>query len=153
MLAMTQPAPSTTTPVSHGRSLALVVAVCVVGLGLAVAAGWLIGGQELAMAAGAGMLAAAVGGLAAWAVVALTATPNSPVMAAPMLGLMVRLVVTGMGVALFVMGMGLDRRPVLFAALFGYITLMAMETILLYRFASCDRPNARSAPAESVSLD
>lgn len=139
--------------VSHGKSLALILLISVVCSVLAFGVGWLQGGQLVAMAALVGMLSAATGGLVAWAVVALLAGANSAVMAVPMLGLMVRVVVTGAGVALAVTGFGFEKRPVLFAALFGYLVLMAMETILLYRFASPDRNAARSMPAESVSQD
>ena len=139
--------------VPHGKSLALILAASVVCSGLSFGVGWLVGEQSVAVAALVGAVAAAAGGLVAWAVVALMAGPSAAVSAVPMLGLMVRLGVTGAGVGLVVLGLGFEKRPVLFAALFGYIVLMALETILLYRFASCDRSDARSVPAESVSQD
>jgi len=141
------------TALPHGKLLALIVVICVVCSAAAFGAGWVSGGQLIANAALVGMAAAAAGGLVAWAVVALLSGPGASVMAAPMLGLMVRLVVTGAGVGLAVLGFGFEKRPVLFAALFGYLVLMATETILLYRFASSDRPEARSMPAESANLD
>lgn len=141
------------TSVSHSKSLVLILVVCLVCLGLAIAVGFGVGGQAMAAQAGAGMLAAAVGGLVAWAVVAFLVGPNSAVMAVPMLGLMVRLFVTAAGVGFLVMGFGFEKRPVLFAALFGYLVLMATETILLYRFASSSRPVERPMPAESANQD
>ncbi|MBX2852246.1 MAG: hypothetical protein KTR15_10920 [Phycisphaeraceae bacterium] len=145
--------PASPTQVPHGKSLALIIAAGVVCAGLSFGVGWLVGQQPVAIAALVGAVAAAAGGLVAWGVVALMTGPNTAVMAVPMLGLMVRLGVTGAGVGLAVLGLGFEKRPVLFAALFGYVVLMAMETILLYRFASSDRQEARSMPAESDDQD
>ena len=137
--------------VPHGKSLALILAASVVCAGLSFGVGWLVGQQAVAVAALMGAVAAAAGGLVAWAVVALMVGPNSAAMAVPMLGLMVRLAVTGAGVGLAVLGLGFERRPVLFAALFGYLVLMAMETILLYRFASSASPSGR--PTETKDAE
>ncbi len=145
--------PAVSQAVPHGKSLALIVLVSVVCCVLAFGVGWLQGGQNVAIAALVGMVSAAVGGLVAWAVVALLAGPGSATAAGPMLGLMVRLVVTGAGVGLMVVGFGFEKRPVLLAALFGYLVLMAMETILLYRFASSGRPDSRPMPLESANQD
>lgn len=147
------PQSASPTQVPHGKSLALILCASVVCVGLSFGVGWLVGEQAVAVAALVGAVAAAAGGLIAWAVVALMAGPGASVTTVPMLGLIVRLGVTGACVGLAVLGLGFDKQPVLFAALFGYIVLMATETILLYRFASCDRSDARSAPAESVSQD
>ncbi|MFK7788748.1 MAG: hypothetical protein AB8C95_04535 [Phycisphaeraceae bacterium] len=133
--------------------MALIVMVSVVCCVLAFGVGWMQGGQFVAMSALVGMVSAAAGGLAAWAIVAMASGPNVPVTAAPMLGLMVRLVVTGAGVGLMVVVFGFEKRPALFAALFGYLVLMAMETILLYRFASSSRSDARPSTVESDRQD
>ena len=140
-------------PVPHGKALALILAVSTVGVALCGGAGWLAGGQQMALHAGVGMLAAAAGGLFAWAVLGLLSGPGASVMAGPTTGLMVRLVVTGAGVGFAVIGLGFDRRPVLFAALFGYLVLMATETVLLYRFASSARPDVRAEPPEHAKQD
>ncbi|MEO0475373.1 MAG: hypothetical protein AAF085_05270 [Planctomycetota bacterium] len=149
MTASGSPQPATRPAMPHGKSLALIIVASVVCGGLSFGVGWLVGGQQVALAALVGAVAAAVGGLVAWAVLALMTGPNTPVTAVPTLGLMVRLGATGAGVGLAVLGLGFEKRPVLFAALFGYLVLMAVETILLYRFASSDRPETRLAPAES----
>lgn len=141
------------TQVPHGRSLAMILVISVVCSAMAFGVGWAQGGQPVAVEALVGMLAAAAGGLVAWAVVALMSGPNTAVMAGPMLGLMVRLGVTGAGVGLAVVGFGFEKRPVMFAALFGYLVLMALETILLYRFASSGRQERRPTPAESDRQD
>jgi hypothetical protein len=153
MNSTVSPQSASQTQAPHGKSLALILAASVVCAGLSFGVGWLVGQQPMAVAALVGAIAAAAGGLVAWAVVALMTGPNTAVMAVPMLGLMVRLGVTGAGVGLAVLGLGFEKRPVLFAALFGYVVLMAMETILLYRFASSDRQEVRSTPAESDSRD
>lgn len=131
----------------------MIVAVSVVCCVLSLGAGWVQGGQFVAVSALLGMVSAAAGGLVAWVIVAMMSGPNAPVTAAPMLGLMVRLVVTGAGVGLLVAVFGFEKRPVLFAALFGYLVLMATETILLYRFASCSRSDARPTTVESDRQD
>ncbi|MEM9346747.1 MAG: hypothetical protein AAGB26_09045 [Planctomycetota bacterium] len=143
-------------PVAHaaaprGKSLALVVVASVVCAGLSFGVGWLVGGQQVALASLVGAVAAAAAGLVAWGLIALMVGPHTPVTAISTLGLLIRLVVTGAGVGLAVLGLGFDKKPVLFAALFGYLVLMATETILLYRFASSDRSETRSRPAESDS--
>ena len=143
------PQPAAQPSVPHGKSLALIVAASVACAGLSFGVGHLVDGQQVALAALVGAVAAAAGGLFAWGFIALMVGPATPVTAVPTLGLMIRLVVTGAGVALAVLGLGFEKRPVLFAALFGYLVLMATETILLYRFASSGRPEARSTPAES----
>ena len=156
MTQTSSPQPATlATPqaVPHGKSLALIVLVSVVCCVLAFGVGWMQGGQFVAVSALVGMVSAAVGGLVAWAIVAMASGPNAAVTAAPMLGLMVRLVVTGACVGLMVVGFGFEKRPVLFAALFGYLVLMAMETILLYRFASSSRADARPTNSESDRQD
>lgn len=140
-------------PVPHGKSLAMIALVSVVCCAIAFGVGWMQGGRFVAMSALVGMVSAAAGGLVAWAIVAMMAGPNSPVTAAPMLGLMARLVVTGAVVGLVVVEFGFEKRPVLFAALFGYIVLMAMETILLYRFASSSRSDGRPTTVESERQD
>lgn len=147
------PQSATHAQVPHGKSLALILVVSVACCLLAFGVGWLAGGQMIAMSALVGMTSAAVGGLVAWAVMALMAGPNSAALAGPMLGLMVRLVVTGAGVGFAVMVFGFEKRPVLLAAMFGYLVLMAMETILLYRFASSDRVETRPTYAESDRQD
>ena len=153
MTAASSPQPANASAVPHGKSLAVIIAASVVCAGLSLGVGWLVGGQQAALAALVGAAAAGVGGLVAWAVLALMVGPNTPVTAVPTLGLMVRLGATGAGVGLAVLGLGFEKRPVLFAALFGYLVLMATETILLYRFASSDRSEALSKPPESTNPD
>ncbi|MEM6260598.1 MAG: hypothetical protein AAGI37_20295 [Planctomycetota bacterium] len=147
----TSPQPVAAASASHGKSLAYIVGACVVCIGLSFGVGWLVGGPQVALASLVGAVASSAGGLVAWGLIALIAGPHTAVTAIPTLGLMIRLVVTGAGVGLAVLGLGFEQRPVLFAALFGYLVLMATETILLYRFASSDRPETRSRPAESDS--
>lgn len=143
--------PATPKAIPHGKSLALIVAAGVVCAGLSFGVGWVVDGQHMAVAALVGAAAAAAGGLVAWLFLVLMVGPHTPVTAIPTLGLMVRLVVTGACVGLAVLGLGFEKKPVLFAALFGYLVLMATETILLYRFASSGRSETRSTPAESDS--
>lgn len=132
---MTKPAPR--------RGLPVLLGLGMLGLAVCVAAGWAAGGAGHAVAAGAGMLSATAGAVAAWGLLMLfQRNPNSPVIAAPVVGLVVRLVVTAAGAGFAVLGAGYPLRPVLFAALLGYLILMAAETFLLYGFASPSRPES-----------
>jgi hypothetical protein len=151
MTATTSPQSVSVATLSHGKSLALISAISLVCGALAFGVGWLQGGQSVAVEALVGMACAAAGAWVAWAIVALTDGPNTAATAAPMLGLMVRVFVTGAAVGFAVVGFGFDKRPVLFAALFGYLVLMATETILLYRFASYAGPSGR--PSETTDAE
>lgn len=151
--ATTSPQPPTPAQVPHGKGLAIILAASVLCAALSFGVGWLVGQQAVAVAALVGTMAAAAGGLVAWGFVALMAGPNSAVTVVSMLGLMIRLGATGACVGLAVLGFGFEKRPVLFAALFGYLVLMAMETILLYRFASSGRVDVRPTNAESDRQD
>lgn len=116
--------------------------VCLVG---AWGLGWLLGGADTAWQALAGMGAALVGGWVSWVFVSMIEASGGPVMAVPMVGMMGRLVVTGLGVALLVRAAGMDARTLLFSAVFGYLALMACEVILLYRAASRRSDEASSS--------
>ncbi|MEM1356025.1 MAG: hypothetical protein AAGC44_15580 [Planctomycetota bacterium] len=144
MATTSPPHPDTPQTVRHGKSLALIAVASVICMGLSFGFGLALDGKQAGVEALAGTISAALGGLGAWAMVALASGPGGSVLAAPVVGLMVRLVVTGAGVGLATVGLGFEQRPVLFAALFGYLVLMATETILLYRFASSDRREAQS---------
>lgn len=137
----------------HRTSLLLVLGAGVLCVGVAPLLGWFSGGAGVARAAGAGAASAAVGGLAGWAVVVLASGRGAPVMAGPMLGLLARVVVTGVCVGFAMLGLGLARQPLLLAALFGYLVLMATESVLLYRFASSagsrDRHTATTATQDA----
>ncbi len=112
--------------------------VVVVSL-LVVLGSWGVGsiwGPGVATAATAGGASAAVGGVIAWVFVGLMTGPGASVSAGPMVGMMVRLVVTGAGAGLCWLGLGLEKRPVLIAALLSYLVLMATEATFLYRSQS-----------------
>lgn len=147
---MASTAPANPTAPDPRKSLLLVLAVGVLCGVLASLAGWFSGGEAVARAAGAGAACAAVGGIVAWAVVALVSGPGASAMTGPMIGLMVRVAVTGVCVGFVVLALGFDRGPVLFAALFGYLMLMATESVLLYRFASSAKPSGRHTPTHDA---
>jgi len=132
----------------HG--VLLLVGLSAAGLALCAAAGGIAGGLDTALAAAAGMLAAVVGGLAGGLAVTLLNRAQAPVTAAPMLGMAVRMLVTTASVGFAILGVELARKPVLFAALFGYLLMMAAEAFLLYRFAS--RPRS-AAPKQCENND
>ena len=106
------------------------------GLAVCVALGYWSGGAPTAYAAGMGMAAAVVGGVAGMLVITFTGKPGDLPAATPMLAMTVRLFVTAAAVGFAVLGLQLPHRPVLFAALFGYLCLMAVEVAMLYRLAS-----------------
>ena len=121
--------------------------VSVIGLAVCVALGYWSGGTPTAYAAALGMAAAIVGGVAGMLVISLTGTPGDLPAATPMLAMTVRLLVTAAAVGFVIVGLQLPHRPVLFAALLGYLGLMAIEAAMLYRLAS--RPRAAAGqPAE-----
>ena len=139
--------PTTSKPASPKAELGWLAAASAFGLAVSVGLGYLIQGQATAGAAAAGMGAAIVGGLAAWAVIAFVSRSGELPLAAPTMGMMIRLVVTGGVAALLIVGLGLPRRPVLFAALCGYLVLMAIEAGLLYGFASRPRGDLSHYPS------
>ena len=147
------PAAPASSAASTSRGVLLLVAVSLAGLAVCVGTGWGVGGQDVALAAGAGMASAAVGGLVAWFVLCAHHATGRSVAMGPTLGLAVRLGVTGAGVGLAILGFGMQRKPVLFAAMFGYLVLMATESILLYRFASSSGRDTRSPLDQSAKQD
>ena len=131
------PTPDAHTPRdSRAAETLLLAGAGLLGLVVCGGAGWIAGGADTAWAAGLGMAVAAVGGGIGWFAVTLLNRGGAPITAAPMLGMAVRLLVTAAGVGFLVLGAEMPRKPVLFAALFGYLLMMAAETVLLYRFAS-----------------
>lgn len=150
MMPGDSPQPAATTGFSQARSLAVVIASGLVCAGISLGIGYAIGGKDVGVAALVGGLSAAAGGVVALVGVALLSGPGSSAMAGPMLGMMVRLGATGACVGLAVIGFGFEQRPVLLAAMFGYLVLMAVETKLLYLYASSHRPGGRPTPQQSA---
>lgn len=133
---------------SRAGEVLLIAGLGVAGLVVCGAAGWVAGQAETAIATTAGMFAAIVGGVVGWFAVTLLNRGNAPITAAPMMGMVIRLLVTAAGVGFCVLGAELERKPVIFSALFGYLLMMAAETYLLYRFASRSK-TASVKPAAS----
>lgn len=145
MLNPAAPSPMPTANASPLGEVLVLTGIGVFGLAVAGAGGWLAQGQGSAVAGAAGAAAAVIGGFAGWAGVTLLNRGQAPITAAPMLGMMIRLVVTAAVAGFCVLGLGLEQKPVLFGALFGYLLMMAAETYLLYRFAFRHRNDSRSA--------
>ncbi len=116
------------------------------GLAVTVPLGYLAGGPGAAAHAAVGMAAAILGGVAAALVIALTSRPGRVAVATPTLAMVVRLAVTAAAVGFAVLGLRLPQRPVLFAALFGYLCLMAAEVAMVYRLASASPAPPETAP-------
>lgn len=144
MLNPVAPNPMPAAHVSPLGELGVLAGIGVFGLAVAGVAGWLVSGEETAIAGAAGAGAAVVGGFAGWAGVTLLNRGHAQITAAPMLGMLIRLGVTAAVAGFCVLGLELERKPVLFGALFGYLLMMAAETYLLYRFASRQRNDLRS---------
>ena len=119
------------------------------GLAVTVPLGYLVGGLHTAAHAAVGMAAAILGGVAAALVIALTSRPGHVAAATPTLAMVVRLVVTAAAVAFVIIGLEWPPRPVLFAALFGYLCLMAAEVAMVYRLASSPPGPPEKGPAET----
>lgn len=131
-------------PRRHHR-LAPVLGMIALGFAVCVPVGWLRGGAAAALAAAAGMAAAALGGLAGWAVLRFKppGKPGDSPAAAALPATGARLAVTAAAAAMFWAALDLDHRPMVLAALLGYLLLMAAEVALLYGSASTHpRPGA-----------
>ena len=138
---------SPASPTPPARPAPWLTLASLLGLAVTVPLGYLAGGPATAAHAAVGMGAAILGGVAAALVIALTSRPGHVAAATPTLAMVVRLAVTAAAVGFAIRGLNLPQRPVLFAALFGYLCLMAAEVAMLYRLASC-RPAAAGRPAE-----